>query len=105
MDLNKLRTIIGHTSSNKETSDYLVRKSNELIDQLYCPVEYRPYTLTCVRNVQKAINWAVKGHFSRKEEVQDTSLLAVLQNVRVLKNRNIISENFMKRLKGEDEDD
>lgn len=104
-DLSKLRTIIGHTSSNKITSNYLVKKINLLVDQLYCPVEYYPYTLTCIRGVQKAINWAIQGHFSNKEEVQDTSLLSVLQNVRVLKNKNLVSESFMKRIKGDDYDD
>ena len=104
-DLSKLRTIIGHTSSNKLTSNYLVKKINELINQFYCTVEYYPYTLTCINKVQQAINWAIQGHFSNKEEVQDTSLLSVLQNVRILKSKNLISDNFMKRIKGDDDDD
>jgi len=85
IEMNQLRTIIGHTSSNRETSRYLVKYVNKLIKQLHRPHEYRPLTLTLIRKVQQAINWAIQGHFSVKEEIQDTSLLTVLQNVRVLK--------------------
>ena len=104
-DLSKLRTIIGHTSSNKKTSNYLVKKVNDLIDQFYGSVEYYPYTITCIKKVQQAINWAIQGHFSNKEDVQDTSLLSVLQNVRILKSKNLVSDNFLKRIRGEGDDD
>lgn len=104
IDMNQLRTIIGHTSSNKETSRFLVKWINKLIKQLHRPHEYRPLTLTCIRKVQESINWAIHGHFSIKEEIQDTSLLTVLQNVRVLKGKNLIPESVKKIIDGSEDD-
>ena len=103
-ELNQLRTIIGHTSSNKKTSHYLVKWINKLVRQFHRPHEYRPLTLTCIQKVQQAINWAIQGHFSVKEEIQDTSLLTVLQNVRVLKGKNLIPESVRKILDGDEDD-
>ena len=105
IDMKNLRSIIGYTSSNPITSRYLVKWVNNLIKQLHRQKEYRPYTLTCIQKTQQAINHAIQGHFSNKEKITDTALLSVLQNVRVLREKNIVPNKMRKLLQGDDDDD
>lgn len=104
INVSKLRTIIGYTSANKQTSQHLVKCANLLIRQLHRPHEYRPLTLTLINKVQQAINWAIQGHFSVKEGIQDSALLSILSNVRVLKQQNLIPEKVLKIIQGEEDD-
>lgn len=104
VELKELRMMIGKTTGNLTTARNLVKWINELIHQLTRPYELRDYTMTCVRKVHQAIDWAILGHFHQKEQVQDSSLIAVLQNVRVLSNRNLIPQKILNMMKGEDVD-
>lgn len=61
--------------------------------------------MTIISKVQQALNWATLGHFNKKEEIQDTALIAVLQSVRVMQSKSIIPDYMKKLMKGNQEEE
>ena len=92
--LNGLRTIMAKLSGGRKMRRILVDRVSKMRDQLDEDDQYVPYTKTCIRNVNKAIDFAITEHFGRKEEVLLDAFVAVLSKFDIVKLKSMVPSKF-----------
>lgn len=105
--MDGFRIIIGRLSGDRKARRALVKRINKLRDQLDEPYEWKPYTRTCVRNVEKAIDWAISENFGLKEDVLLSAFTAVLSKFNIVQLKSMVPEKFydmVQRMKQEEEE-
>jgi hypothetical protein len=102
--LGVLRKLLGHLSGERKSRKILVRAIEKLRDQLDEKYEYVPLTITRVRNLEKAIDFAISSSFGLKEDIQNASLVAILEKTSVLESKHLVPESYMKLLEKIEQD-
>ncbi len=104
-ELKKTPELIARLSGDRSTRRHLTKCINTLLDQLDEEYEYRPYTQTCVRNVNKAMNRAISEHFGIKEDVLLNAIVTIFKTKGFLDSQTLIPESFYDMVRGVKEDD